>query len=141
MLKNPFILQMFQYLVVAIVLPVLTIFLGYWGTKIILNEGLAGAIPILFFAAISLYVSIVSIPILQYVSATVTFDEEGMKVEQGDKSQYYTWSDISSTRHHAMIGVLYLKDRDGRTIYVLHKVTHEYKAFTRVVREKVGILS
>lgn len=141
MIKNPIWLQFIQYFIVLLLLPLLTLGLGIWGSKVVMTESLATATPIFFFAAISLYTTFVCIPVAKYVSDPVTFSEEGMTVGEDNKANHYSWDDVSSTNHHAMMGVIYLLDKNGKRIYAVHKSTHGYRAFDKVIREKVGVLS
>jgi hypothetical protein len=102
---------------------------------------MANAIPMLFFACVSIFATYVTFPLLKYIDAIITYGPNGFTVKLRDEETKYLWSDIERTRNHGVLGVLSFLHKNGKCVYVVYKLTPGYVKFTRRVREHVGIRS
>jgi hypothetical protein len=138
MVFNPKWLQIVLYMVVTL-LFCLTMFLFYWATIIIIEEGMVGSVPILFFGATFGYVSYITSTLVKYIPAKLTYHEKGFSVELKGNTYQYSWTDISTTKIHGVSRVFQLFDRNAKIFYVVCFFTPGYKKFENRVNHRTNL--
>ena len=138
MVFNPKWLQIVIYMVITL-LFCSTIFSFYWATIVVVEEGIAGSIPILFFASVFGYVSFITFTLVKFIPAKLTYDEKGFIVELAGNTQHYSWSDISTTKTHGVVRVLQLLDKGDSIFYAVSFFTPGYKKFENRVNHRSNL--
>jgi hypothetical protein len=131
--------KMFFYFFVAIFFPALTLVLLYWMIQIWIHSEPIQSFILLFWAIWSGYITYILLGLFTYIPSKVAYNKIVFVVYRKGKSHSYKWSEVSETKFYNFIGVLHILDKNGKPLYICHKLMNGFKGFEHLVHHRSNL--
>lgn len=108
-----------------------------WKAFVIEFEPLLKSLLYIAMGIFILFVVLKGLPLLKYLSHSLTLNEDGIEIKKGNTSKIYHWADISAIKGSNTFQVLRIYDSSGRMIYAVDYYAENFYEFVNAISDDI----